>query len=250
MRRSARLAAAAQNRPHPASLMDLPPELHHAIVANLDFPAYSYLKHVNSYFNQLIKPMNLSQLRKAEFSIIAIQKRAVACSACLRLRKPLEFSDEMHNSGDTDRRVCIDCSVRDIGIDNEKARVINWGSLRHVICIDCDEFKIMSPRKVLGICFKCWKQSGRNEEDRRRTWDNGYCFPRSNLDSSSKLHHALVCRGCYRDLDKCPSVQACLSRIDRSALCRKCLVITAGCCPKSYYGGKLGAYLQAYFAKC
>ena len=250
MRRSARLAAAAQNRPHPTSLMDLPPELHHAIAANLDFPAYVCLKYVNSYFNQLIKPMNLAQLRKAEFSILAIQKRAVACSACLRLRKPSEFSDEMHKSGDIDRRVCIDCSVRDKRTDNEKARVINWGGLRHVICTDCDEFKIMSPRKGLGICYKCWKRSGRNEEYRRRTWDDGYHFPRFKLDSSLKLHHALVCRGCYRDLDKCPLVQACLSRIDRSALCRKCLVITSGCCPKSYYGGKSGTYLQAYFTKC
>lgn len=221
--------------------MDLPPELHHVIAANLDFPAYVCLKYVNSYFNQLIKPMNLAQLRKAEVSIFAIQKRAVACSGCLRLRKPSEFSDEMHKSGDIDRRVCIDCSVRDKRTDNDRARVINWAGLRHVICTDCDEFKTMSPRKVLGICYKCWKHSGSNEENRRRTWDDGYRFPRFKLDGSLKLHHALVCRGCYRDLDKCPSVQACLSRIDRSALCRKCLVITSGCCPKSYYGGKLGS---------
>lgn len=238
MRRSARLAAAAQNRPHPTSLTDLPPELHHAIAANLDFPAYSCLKYVNSYFNQLIKPMNLAQLRKAEFSITAIQKRAVACSACLRLRKPSEFSEEMHKSGDTDRRVCIDCSV---GTSDEEARVINWCGLRRVMCTDCDEFKIMSPRKAFGVCYSCWKHSGRNEEDRRRTWDNGYRFPQSKLDSSLKLHHAFVCQGCFRDLYKCPSVQACLSRIDRSALCRKCLVVTSGCCPKSYYGGKSGA---------
>ena len=249
MRRSARLAAAAQNRPHPASLMDLPPELHHAIAANLDFPAYVCLKYVNSYFNQLIKPMTIAQLRKAEISFPAIRKRAVACSACLRLRKHLEFSDKMRKSVDTDRRVCIDCSVRDMRTDNEIGDVINWADLRHVICTDCDEFKKMSPRKALGICYKCWKNSGSNEESRHRAWeDRYYGFRQVKLDGSLKLHHALVCRGCYRDLDKCPSVQACLSRIDRSALCRKCLVITSGCCPQSYYGGKLGAY-RLTFAK-
>lgn len=249
MRRSARLAAAAQHRPHPTSLMDLPPELHHAIAANLDFPAYVCLKYVNSYFNQLIKPMNLAQLRQAEFSIIALQKRAVACSACLRLRKSSEFSEEMHKSGDIDHRVCIDCSVGDKRTGKENARVINWAGLRHVICTGCDEFKTMSPRKAMGICYKCWKPSGSNEEYRRRIWDDGNHFSPSKLDGSLKLHHALVCRGCYKDLVKCPSVQACLSRIDRSALCRKCLVITSGCCPKSFFGGELGAYLQAHCAK-
>ena len=243
MRRSARLAAAAQKHPHPTSLMDLPPELHHAVVANLDFPAYVCLKYVNSYFNQLIRPMNLAQLREAELSIIAIQKGAVACSACLRLRKPSEFSDEMGKSVDTDHRVCIDCSVRAIGTDTEKAHVINWANLRHVVCTECDEFKIMSPRKALGICHTCWKHSGSNEDNRRRTWNHGYPLSPFKPDGSRKLHHALVCRGCYRDLDKCPSVQACLSAIDRSALCRKCLVITSGCCPRSYYGGKF--FLQA-----
>ena len=249
MRRSARLAAAAQNRPHPTSLMDLPTELHHAIAAKLDFPAYVCLKYVNSYFNQIIRPMTLAQLRKAELSIIAIQKGAVACSACLRLRKPWEFSDEMEKSIDTDHRVCIDCSVQAIGTDIEKARVINWANLRHVICTECDEFKTMSPRKALGICHTCWKHSGSNEENRRRTWDDGDGLSPFELDGSRKLHHALVCRGCYRDLDKCPSVQTCLSRIDRSALCRKCLVITSGCCPKSYYGGKSEASLQAYLTQ-
>ena len=240
MRRSARLAAAAQDRPHPASLMDLPPELHHAIAANLDFPEYVCLKYANSYFNQLISPMTLAQLRKAEVSSIGIHKRAIACSACLRLRKPLEFSDEMRKSGDTDSRVCIDCSIRDTRIGDNTGDVINWSDLRHVICTDCDEFKIMGPRKVLGICYKCWKHSGSNEECRRRAWEDGNFSKQVKLDGSMKLHHALVCRGCYRDLDKCPSVQACLSRIDRSALCRKCLVITSGCCPRSYYTGKLG----------
>ena len=243
MRRSARLAAAAQHRPHPASLMDLPPELHHAIAANLDFPAYVCLKYVNSYFNRLIKPMNLAQLRKAELSLIVIKKRAVACSACLRLRKHLEFSDEMRRSVDTDRRVCIDCSVRNVRKDNEIGVVINWADLRRVICTDCDEFKKSSPRKALGICYKCWKHSGSNEEIRRWAWEDKHGFQQTDkLDGSLKLHHALVCRGCYRDLDKCPSVQACLSRIDSSALCRKCLVITSGCCPQSYYGGKLRVY--------
>ena len=244
MRRSARLAAAAQGLPHPASLMDLPPELHHAIAANLDFPAYVCLKYVNSYFNKLIKPMNLAQLRKAELSNIAIQKAVVACSVCLRLRKPLEFSDDMRKSGDTDRRVCIDCRVRDMRTDSEFGDVINWAGLRHVICTDCDEFKTMSSRKLLGICYKCWKHSGSNEECRRRLWEDrfGYQHQQVNLDGSLKLHHALVCRGCYRDLDKCLSVQACLSRIDRTALCRKCLVITSGCCPQSYFGGKSEVY--------
>ena len=244
MRRSARLAAAAQDRPHPTSLMDLPPELHHAIAANLDFPAYVCLKYVNSYFNQLIKPMTLAQLRKAEISFFAIKKRVVACSACLRLRKPLEFSDEMRKSVDTDRRVCIDCSVRDMRTDNEKGDVISWSDLRHVICTDCDEFKTMSPRKISGICYKCWKHSASTEESRRRAWEEkyGYGFRQLKLDGSLKLHHALVCRGCYRDLYRCPSVQACLSRIDRSALCRKCLVVTSGCCPQSYFGGKSGTY--------
>lgn len=238
MRRSARLAAAAQNRPHPTSLMDLPNELHDAIAANLDWPACVCLKYVNSHFLHLVKPMTLAQLHKAEMSYIAKRNKVVACSACLRLRKPLEFSDEMRQSVTTDRRVCIDCSVRDRCPDNETGDVINWAELRHVICTGCKEFKEMSPRKASGICYSCWKHSASNEESRIRAWEDKYRLQQVELDGSRKLHHALVCRGCYRDLDKCPAVKACLNRIDRSTLCRKCLVITSGCCPQSYFGGK------------
>ena len=242
MRRSARLASAAQDRPHPASLMDLPPELHHAITAKLDFPAYSCLKLVNSYFNRLIKPMDLAQLRKAEISLFAIEERIVACSACLRLRKHLEFSDDMSKSVNTDRRVCIDCSVRNMRTNNVIGHVITWAELRRVICTSCDEFKETSPRKASGICYSCWKHSASNEESRSRAWEDRWSFQQVNVESSRKHHHPLVCRGCYRDLDKCPLVKACLSRIDRSAICRKCLVVTSGCCPQSYQGGKLGVY--------
>ena len=222
--------------------MDLPNELHLAIAANLDFPDYVFLKYVNSHFNRLIKPMNLAQLRKADLSLTAMQSRAVACSACLRLRKHLEFSDEMRRSVDTDRRVCIDCSVRNMGTDNGIGHVVTWADLRHVICTNCDEFNEPCPRKVFGICYQCWEDSASNEESRYQAWEDRYDFQQIKLDGSLKHHHALVCRGCYRDLDKCPSVQACLCRIDRTALCRKCLVITSGCCPQSYYGGKLGVY--------
>ena len=244
MRRSARLAAIAQDRPHPASLMDLPNELHHAIAANLDFPAYLCLKYANSHFNRLIKPMTLPQLRKAELTLEAMKSRVVACSACLRLRKHLEFSDKMRKSVDTDRRVCIDCSV--LRSEDTIGHPITWADLRHVICTNCDEFKETSYRKALGICYRCWKDSARNEESRYRAWEDRYDFQKLNLDGSLRHHHALVCRGCYRDLDKCPSVQACLGRIDRTTLCRKCLVITSGCCPKSYYGG-ISRCLRAYF---
>ena len=214
--------------------MDLPPELHLEIRGNLEFPEYLCLKYVSSYFNRLIKPMNLAQLRQAELSSICINKGVLVCSACLRLRNRSDFSDDMKKGRSADDRVCIDCGVRDQRKGYSSGEMINWSGLRHIICNKCPEFGSASPRKLAGECKKCWKRSARTKEDRWGARDD------IDVRDSRRFHHAIICRSCYKDLETCPLVQACLRYVNRSKLCRKCLLVTAGCCPRSYHTSKLG----------
>ena len=141
-------------------------------------------------------------------------------------------------------RTCIDCGVKGIQHSLKSGDMVAWDGYRHVMCKMCEEFKSSSPRKALGICQKCWDISpavstyGRSDRHAyRQAWEHEFNLMQLSVTGSMQFHHGLVCRKCYKDLDKCPSVKAILSKVDRTELCRLCLVKTFGCCPRNYKTG-------------
>ena len=222
--------------PRGTPIMLLSYELHVRIATSLKFPDNMSLKLMSRYFYQLVPPMNLEQLKEAELSVLCIRNRVLGCSSCLRLRKPLNFSDDtrMPPSTVTGHRTCIDCGAQRRYKGFKPGDMISWDEYRHIMCDSCEEFKTSGPRKALGLCQKCWDYSAKDGGTDRQFWDRRFNSKQLKAIGSVRLHHGLVCQGCYRDLDKCPSVQACLDRLDRSDLCRLCLVKTFGCCPRNH----------------
>ena len=216
-------------------IMKLSRELHLRIAEDLEFPENMCLKFTSRYFYQLVKPMDLGQLWEAELSDLCFRNRVMACSGCVRLRKPLEFLDDVRipNCMVISNRTCIDCAVNGTQHSLKIGDMVAWDGYRHVMCRNCKEFKTSSPRKALGLCQKCWNLSDVTATDgrsNRQPWEREFNSMQLKATGSMRFHHGLVCRACYRDLDKCPSVDAVLSRIDRADLCRLCLVKTFGCC--------------------
>ena len=84
-------AVRARLPPRGTSIMKLSHEIHFKIVEMLELPENVCLKYTSQYFYQLVKPMDIDQLWKAELSNPYFRYRVMGCSGCLRLRRRLEF---------------------------------------------------------------------------------------------------------------------------------------------------------------
>ncbi|MCJ1243739.1 hypothetical protein MMC30_000936 [Trapelia coarctata] len=105
--------------PPKPTLLSLPPELQHLIIASLPFTATILLRQTCRLYFHLLPPLDsLPALLAAEATQGAADLNLWACALCLRLRRGGRFADRMRRGewgrevGMRRGRFCVECGVR------------------------------------------------------------------------------------------------------------------------------------------
>ena len=150
----------------PTRIIRLPLELQQQIISSLDFPDILFLKMTCIHYDQLIEPLTLDELLKAECSSFCNKKKLYSCSYCLRLRDWTKFADQMLRkkrrkmAKEANKRFCIDCGLNapDGTTRYSSGFGIMVGSVIHIVCPRCNEFGIVG-RDMKGlatqVCEAC-----------------------------------------------------------------------------------------------
>lgn len=199
-------------------LLDLPPEIHSAIVTYLAFPSKPNLKCTNHYFYDLVAPLTHNELLEAEQILPGVSKRfeaasGLSCSAkffackdCLRLRPRSKFANHVTRDMkrkrkrrgiggmDADQRFCIDCGIKENRF--YRGEYIEIGYEGFVLCVDCGEFRAKAKeRGERRRCQDCWLSA-----HRVTLWREGRKQRRKARVEQRELHYARVRRKADRDL--------------------------------------------------
>jgi hypothetical protein len=145
--------------------LDLPSEIHSAIVNHLSFPDKSNLRRTSHYFHNSIPPATHAELLAAEQLRFSETGDFYACKDCLRLRTNFKFADNMRKGKrgrfgvESDMRFCIDCGIHPKPGTTRYPRgsyLIVMGEA-FVLCTVCVRFKpAASDKAEKRTCQDCW----------------------------------------------------------------------------------------------
>jgi hypothetical protein len=153
-----------------STLLNLPTEIHLAIISHLEFPETQFLRHSCHAFSTLIPAISsLDDLLTAEKWEGAQTLNLFTCAVCMRLRISGKFADA-HRKGpfgregrNREKRFCIDWGMKPPAGANSKLRY-QWGDMwtrfgmPYVKCKGCRSKKrgVMG-RKDCEMCPDCWR---------------------------------------------------------------------------------------------
>lgn len=135
-----------------AQFMDLPTEIHIAIISQLSCPGRPNLKLTNRYFYELVPAPTHPQLLAAEDPIYDGEDpdtlKFLTCRDCLRLRPSYKFSDNMRKGrmggmrSHAHKRFCLDCFVnpKPGTTRHAKGMYVEVMGEGFVLCRDCVQF--------------------------------------------------------------------------------------------------------------
>ena len=149
------------------SLATLPPELLLKIITHLRFDDRVRLRNMSRLFFAVVPTPTLIELLAIETEEWALEKRLLACSGCLQLRRSSDFSYNMLSRGTgkrssmelfpRDRRLCYGCAEPGLSIEQLKLR-----------CRGCGRI-VESVDGIMGMCERCYEEECKEEifEDER-----------------------------------------------------------------------------------
>ncbi|CZT40884.1 uncharacterized protein RSE6_00555 [Rhynchosporium secalis] len=164
--------------PKPTLLLDLPTEIHAAVLPWLQFLDLQTLRMVNHYFQDLIDPVRIplpthAELLSAE-KTTRFKHRCFACVGCTRLRPISKFSKKMirkgkaPGSGQAHSRFCIECGRRDLPGLHRYMLGSRWDDddIPYVRCIRCKTIARGPEEKAVQLCLSCHRQDSESEKAR------------------------------------------------------------------------------------
>ena len=125
----------------PSRLMALPKELHLSIIDQLErFPSSMTLRLVNTYFYNLLKPLNYQEMLIVEKNDYALDHDIVACHKCLRLRLGHQFNEYQRHvcvrgCRHREKRTCIECSLQAFYDNSGKGTEVDPGEGKNSLTI-------------------------------------------------------------------------------------------------------------------
>lgn len=157
----------------PATLPNLPADLHLLIMQHLDTMHIMRMRMMSSALYARIPPPSVDELVELERTVFRGESGLYTCGVCLRLRPREKFTDKMVSkkrakcfaSPDAGKRFCIDCGI---------TPAPETGARRY-----CPGAHIVIQGEQFVVCRTCWEFSEAAVEDGRNTSECPRCRPES-----------------------------------------------------------------------